>query len=147
VDLLTSGLGKRVRLQVEVLLGRADPHIPDQRHPSRPFVRFAVRQSTRPQSRRQAGLADSLAAGRQTFGHWWRIQQFATTGHPDGRQKPRMAEKASPPIPNACEQTANSEFATRSTARGAHHHGEEIRYQRSTKGDVLALFPQQCPWV
>jgi len=28
-------------------------------------------------------------------------------------------------------------------ARGAHHHGEEIRCQRSTKGDVLALFPQQ----
>ncbi len=26
-------------------------------------------------------------------------------------------------------------------ARRAHHHGEEIGYQRSTKGDVLALFP------
>jgi len=33
-------------------------------------------------------------------------------------------------------------FLSRSTARkSAHHHGEEIRYQRSTKGDVLALFP------
>ncbi len=33
-------------------------------------------------------------------------------------------------------------FRSRSTARkSAHHHGEEIRYQRSTKGDVLALFP------
>ncbi len=34
-------------------------------------------------------------------------------------------------------------FRSRSTARGAHHHGEEIRHWRSTIGDALVLFPQQ----
>jgi len=38
-------------------------------------------------------------------------------------------------------------FANRSTARGAHHHGEEISHWYSTSGDAPALFPQQHPDV